>query len=154
MSYSQSTKTITETIEINASSTEVWKVLTDLPSWKSWNPFIIQSEGQAIVGSKIKNTMRSNNKEMIFNPKVLVVDENQEFTWLGHLFIPGLFDGKHRFILEELGENKVRLVQTETFKGILSRMVLKKIGEETALNFQKMNEALKERVEEKLLTKN
>ncbi|MFT4834519.1 MAG: hypothetical protein ACI83W_001795 [Marinoscillum sp.] len=151
MAYSQSTKTITETIEINASSSEVWAVLTDLAGWQSWNPFIIQSEGEAIVGSKLKNSLLSNDKEMIFKPKVLVADENTEFTWLGRLFFPGLFDGKHRFIIEELAPNKVRLVQTETFKGILSGMILKKIGVDTALNFQKMNEALKNKVEGKLM---
>ncbi len=146
MGYSQSTKTITESIDIDASASAVWAVLTDLAGWQSWNPFIIQSEGEAIVGTKLKNTLISNEKEMVFKPKVLIADENKEFTWLGHLFFPGLFDGKHAFIIEELGPNKVRLVQTETFKGILSGMILKKIAEDTALNFQKMNEALRDRV--------
>ncbi len=149
MAYSQPDKTIKTSIEIEGTLSEVWSVLIDLEKWENWNPFIIQSEGQAIEGAKIKNTMISGDKEMVFKPKVQVVRKEKEFTWLGHLYIPGLFDGRHRFLIEEVGPNRVLLTQDEQFSGLFSGMILRKIGDETATNFEKMNVALKTEVEQK-----
>ena len=147
MAYSFKKKEIREEIIINASAEEVCSVLTDLKSWKDWNPFIINSEGEVVEGRRIINSMKNGDKTYVFKPKVLTVNENQEFTWLGRLFMPGIFDGRHSYYLEEIETGKVRLIQHETFSGILSGMILNKIEEETAANFKSMNEALKQRVE-------
>ncbi|MCG8697794.1 MAG: SRPBCC domain-containing protein, partial [Bacteroidales bacterium] len=72
---------------------------------------------------------------------------NYKLSWLGHLFIPGLFDGLHYFKIEEVETNKVILEQGESFKGILAGMMMKSIGEQTRKGFVAMNNALKERVE-------
>ncbi|MFY0607245.1 MAG: SRPBCC domain-containing protein [Cyclobacteriaceae bacterium] len=147
MAYSQSDKTITTEIEIEGSLAEVWEVLVDLEKWERWNPFIIQCEGQPIQGSKIKNTMISGGKKMVFKPRVQVVQKQKEFTWVGHLYIPGLFDGRHRFLIKEVGPSRVLLTQDEQFSGLLSGIILRKIGEDTIASFEKMNEALKAEVE-------
>ncbi|MFC2124899.1 SRPBCC family protein [Bacteroidota bacterium] len=153
MAYSPENKEIREEIIINASTEEVWSVLTDLKSWKDWNPFIINSEGEAIEGNQIINSMKNGEKVYVFKPEVLKVIENREFTWLGRLVMPGVFDGRHSYYLEEMDSGQVKLVQHETFSGILSGMFLHKIGEETSANFKAMNEALKQRAETSLLTK-
>jgi hypothetical protein len=58
---------------------------------------------------------------------------------------PGLFDGAHSFTLEPLDDSHTRLVQSESFTGILvwfSGGLLKK----TEAGFHAMNTALKERL--------
>lgn len=136
-------KQIRTEIIINASKEKVWNILTDFENYKNWNPFIINSFGKAVVGSKLTNTMKLDEKTQTFSPKILKVEEYKYFDWLGHLFFKGIFDGQHYFMIEELENNQVKLVQGENFSGIFSGLIMKSIGEKTIANFVKMNNALK-----------
>ena len=140
-------KQIRTEIIINASKEKVWEILTDFGSYKNWNPFIISSSGKAQEGSKLINTMKLDDKTQTFHPKILKVEENKYFDWLGHLFFKGIFDGHHYFEIEELENSQVKLIQGENFSGILSGMIMKSIGEKTISNFVIMNKALKELAE-------
>ena len=70
------------------------------------------------------------------------------FRWLGHLLIPGLFDGEHIFELEPFSENSTRLIQREEFQGILVGLFWRNLDTDVRSGFVAMNEALKKRVEE------
>jgi len=87
-------------ITIEASPQQVWQQLMDFESYTEWNPFITEIEGIAAKGKQLS----INAGGMKFKPTVLVHEENREFKWLGNLLFKGLFDGEHRFLLEE-GEN-------------------------------------------------
>lgn len=154
MAHSQNYKSISQEVIINASAEQVWKVLTDLDGWESWNPFIIKAKGTVEVGEKLQNTFQNGDKTMLIKPKVLKADKNKEFVWIGRLIMPGIFDGRHGFKIEEIGPNQVKFTNFENFKGILSGMIMKKIGENTLQNFDKMNQALKQQVESVDLAKN
>lgn len=141
-------RNIETSITINASSQKVWSILTDFEKYKDWNPFIINVEGQPKKGTKLANTMQlEGQKPQTFKPSILVVDNEKEFRWKGHLFVKGIFDGEHYFLLEQLNEQEVRLTQGENFSGFLSNLILKMIEEKTISGFEKMNMALKERAE-------
>ena len=95
-------KEIRTEIVIKASPAIVWSVLTDFEKYPSWNPFIKWIKGEAIEGSTITARIEPPNASgMTFKPVVLKVNSQKEFRWLGHLFIPGLFDGEHIFELYE-----------------------------------------------------
>ncbi len=134
-------------IIINATKEKVWEVLTDFEAYQYWNPFIIQSEGKAIVGTKLENTMLNGKGTMTFKPVILTVKPLVYFDWLGSLGFKGIFDGHHYFEIEEVLAGQVKFTQGENFSGILSKLILKKIGQQTRENFEKMNQALKARVE-------
>lgn len=138
-------------IIINASKEKVWEVLTDFEKYPQWNPFIIEVQGKAVAGSHLRNTMLNGESKMVFKPKVLKVEKNRYFDWLGSLFVKGLFDGHHQFELEEISSNQVKLKHSENFSGILSGMILKKIGSDTRQNFVRMNQALKQQAEQKMI---
>lgn len=142
-------KSIRTEIVINANKEQVYSVLTDFENYKIWNPFIVRSEGKPVLNSKLVNTMKNGSKLITFKPKVTAVVPNERFEWLGSLFVKGLFDGRHYFIIQEIGDNQVNLVHGEEFSGILSSYVLKKIGDETRKNFVEMNLALKNFIESK-----
>lgn len=141
-------KSIETNIEIKASKSEVWKALTNLKEYKNWNPFIVSSDGKAILGEQLINTMNNGEKSMTFKPRVTDLQPEKRFEWLGHLFIPGLFDGRHYFELEEIDPQHTRLVQGEYFSGILSGVILRSIEASTVAGFEAMNEALKRIVEQ------
>lgn len=148
MAHTKDLKSLEKAIIINASAEKVWSVLTDFENWKHWNTFIIKSEGQAVVGTKLKNTFNNDGKEMVFKPKVLKVDPGKELVWKGRLILPGIFDGTHGFRIEVLGPNQVRFINYESFTGIFSGMIMKKIHASTEAGFEEMNQALKAEVEQ------
>jgi uncharacterized protein YndB with AHSA1/START domain len=45
-------RTVSSTVEINASPERVWAVLTDLPGHASWDPFITSISGSLVPGAK------------------------------------------------------------------------------------------------------
>lgn len=142
-------KRINTEIIINASAETVWQILTDLAAYPEWNPFIIKTEGTLQQGKRLRNTLRNGNKTIVFKPIIQEVTPLISFSWLGSLLVRGLFDGKHFFKIEPVGPNQVKLVHGEDFSGILSSMILNKIGSATRENFVRMNQALKERAEAK-----
>jgi len=141
-------KHIKTEIIINASVKTVWEVLTNFSRYPEWNPFFQSIEGELITGKKLKNTMLNGRNKFVFKPVVKSVVPYQSFSWFGSLGIKGIFDGQHFFNLEEIAPAQVKLTHGEYFSGILSGIILKKIGNDTRANFVKMNEALKQRAEQ------
>lgn len=131
-------------IEIQSSPEQVWQVLTDFDRFSQWNPFILSAKGELQVGSQLELFIQPpNSSGMKFRPRVLKVEPNREFRWLGKLLISGLFDGEHIFTIESIAENKVRFQQIEQYKGILVPFLWKSIDINVRQGFNDMNKALK-----------
>lgn len=141
-------KSLNTEIVINAPVEKVWSILTDFDSYPSWNPFIKSFEGKPTDGKKFKVTIQPpESKAMTFAPRCLKMEENKVFSWLGHFFIKGLFDGEHIFELVQIDKNKTKLIQKENFKGILVPLLWKQLDIKTRRGFEMMNEALKKKAE-------
>lgn len=138
-------KHIETRIQIQASSTQVWKVLTDFESHSKWNPFIKQLKGKLAVGETLDVFIQApGSKGMQFKPTVMELEVNKRFVWLGKLFIKGLFDGRHYFQLMDNGDGSTTLIHGEDFSGILVRFVNL---DGTKVGFEAMNNELKKVVE-------
>lgn len=140
-------KRIKTEIIINASKEKLWVLLTNFNGYPNWNPFIRSIEGELKQGGRLKNTLQNGEKTMVFKPIVLEVVPFHSFSWLGSLWVKGLFDGRHYFCIEEIAPNQVKLIHGEDFSGILSTAILKQVGEDTRKNFVDMNQALKQLAE-------
>ena len=135
-------------IEIQASPDRVWEALTDFGAYPHWNPFIIQATGRPVSGTRLELRMRlPGRRPTTFRPKVLEATPAHRLRWLGHLLVPGLFDGEHIFTIEPKGPGRVRLTQQEEFRGLLAPLILAFIAKPTEEGFSQMNQALKARVE-------
>ena len=84
---------------------------------------------------------------MTFRPTVLAVEPARGLRWVGHLLIPGLFDGEHQFEIQPLGPGRVRFVQQERFTGVLVPLFARNLDAHTLPGFNAMNAALKARAE-------
>ena len=115
---------LTTKIDIEAAPEGVWAVLSDLPSYPSWNPFIREASGTLAAGERLDSELR----------------------WLGRLVVRGVFDGEHRFAIEPTAGGS-RLVQEERFTGLLVPFLARGLRRGTLPGFERMNEAVKERVE-------
>ena len=140
---------LTTEIEIAASPSSVWRVLTDFARYGEWNPFIQAIDGDAKVGATLKVQMTApGGRKMTFKPRVLAADENRELRWKGRLLVPGIFDGEHRFVIEPRGSG-VRFVQAERFSGILIPLAWRSIDRDVRQSFEALNRALKARAEQR-----
>jgi hypothetical protein len=135
-------------IEIDASAERVWGVLTDFASYPRWNPFIRSIGGELEVGERLEVRLQPpDSRGITMRPTVLRAEPNRLMRWVGHLFVPGIFDGEHSLAIHPLGEDRVRFVQHEAFKGMLVRLLSRSLDTNTLRGFEEMNEALKERAE-------
>ena len=113
-------KTIEVVTEIAAPVETVWAELTAVTEYAAWNPFITTFRGDLVEGAKVEvQILPPGGKAMTFRPTITKVEENQHLEWIGRLLIPGVFDGRHSFHLEDLGDGRTRLTQSEKFSGVL-----------------------------------
>ncbi|MCU1566966.1 MAG: hypothetical protein JWQ56_1903 [Pseudarthrobacter sp.] len=137
-------KTISVTTHIQSKPDVVWQILTGFGAYPDWNPFITQASGATRVGQRL--TLRivpPGAGGMTFRPRVTALEPERMLEWYGTLGIPGLFDGRHTFILAPAAGGTT-LIQKETFTGLLvplsTGMLLR-----TKKGFKNMNDALDNR---------
>ena len=137
-------------IEIDAPADVVWAVLTAFDTYPEWNGYT-RIEGEAREGARLAVSAGPEAGRMpTFRPEVLRAardGDEYELAWLGHLWVRGLFDGEHSFRVEALDDACSRLVQSESFSGLLVGPVLRLYGADTESNFRAVNEAVKARAE-------
>jgi hypothetical protein len=139
-------KTLSEQIEIDASKERVWAVLIDFPAYPEWNPFLKSVKGEPREGTRLDVFFQPPGaKGITMHPELLSVVPSLELKWLGHLGVPGIFDGEHQLRIEDTSAGSL-FVQQETFRGLLVPFAGKQL-EQTRRGFEQMNRALKERVE-------
>ena len=143
-------QTIETDIEIDAPVEKVWGTFSDFEVWPDWNPFARSLKGRVAVGEKLEVRLEPpGGKAMTFKPKVVEFEPGRELRWLGHLLIPGIFDGEHQFRVEAIDGGRTRFTQREEFRGLLVGLLMRMVRDNTTRGFEAMNQALKERVEEK-----
>lgn len=142
------TRKIETEIEIEAPPAAVWRELTNFEAWPEWNPFIVSLRGEPETGNRLEVEIHPpGGRPMRFRPIVLVWEPGRALIWKGKILLSGLFDGEHRFEVEEAGENRTRFIQAEKFEGILVPLLWNSMEETTRAGFKAMNQALKERTE-------
>jgi hypothetical protein len=144
-------KELSTEIEFDGTPDEVWAVLTAFAAYPAWNPFLPRIEGELRPGARLSVRFQPvDERGMTIKPTVRAVEPGRELRWLGHLLVPGIFDGEHRFRIEDAGPGRVRFVQSERYGGVLVPLMWKRLSTGgTAKGFRAMNEALARRVAER-----
>lgn len=140
--------------DLDAPRAAVWDVLTDLERWAEWNPHVVLAAGDLALGSRLRLRIRTGGpaapgartgRTTGFRPCVVELVQGERFAWLGHLGVRGLFDGRHSFVLSDLSGGRTRIVQAETFSGVLVRPLRRTVsGAQGA--FDAVHTALAERL--------
>ena len=139
-------KTIETVVDIHAEPDDVWAVLTDTASYPEWNPFVTEMDGTLAEGERLRIRIEPpEGRAMNFKPRVTTFEPEQRLEWLGRLVVPGLFDGRHEFVLDSQHHNHTRVTHREHFSGLLVRFFLDE--DDIRAGFEAMNEALRARVE-------
>lgn len=135
-------------IEIAASPERVWQVLTDFPAYPQWNPFMHLVNGELRAGGCLKaRVLYRHGLRLSFRALVLRAEPARELRWQGVLLFSGLFQGEHSFVIQPLGEGRVRFTQHETYTGVLAPLLMAFLKERNRRGFEEMNRALQARAE-------
>ncbi|MFC7018937.1 MULTISPECIES: SRPBCC domain-containing protein [Haloarcula] len=139
--------TIETSIDIAAPTEAVWDVLTDFGSYGDWNPFVREISGTVAEGERLRVRLDPpDGRTMTFKPRVTAAVPGERLEWLGHLLVPGLFDGRHEFRLERVDDDHTRVHHRESFSGVLVGLFLD--AADVTEGFEQMNEALRARIED------
>jgi hypothetical protein len=140
-------RTIHTEIAITAPAARVWDILMATGQWPEWNPFAKVS-GRFAVGERLEVEISPpGRKPMKFTPTVVRLEAGRELRWLGHLGLPGIFDGEHGFRVVPESEGRCRFEHFELFRGLLAGPILWLAGDATRGGFEAMIRALKARAE-------
>jgi hypothetical protein len=140
-------KLLATQIDIEASPEQVWEVLADLDRYSTWNPFIVEAQGLAVLDSRLRLRMSPpGGRALTLKPKVTTAVPGVVLEWLGRLPVPFLFAGRHRFELHPT-RTGTRVVHSETFTGMLVPLLARSLDAHTLAGFTAMNEALKAKAE-------
>jgi hypothetical protein len=138
---------ISHEITIDAPVEVVWQVLTDFPAHSTWNPFLTFDQGATTIGDSLKVKITPPGaRASTFTPTLTAYEPFQRYGWNGRVMVPGIFDGHHEFVLEQVAPRRTILRQQESFSGVLVPL-LGGILTKTHQGFAQMNTALKERAE-------
>lgn len=132
-------------IEIDALPEAVWEVLADIDSYEGWNSHVTHARGELREGESIEITVdRVGEKSRTMTVRVSAVEPPRRLQWTGTVGSKWVFEGQHTFDVHSLANGRSRVVNRERVSGLLTPFVL---SEEPERDYERMNHALKERVE-------
>jgi uncharacterized protein YndB with AHSA1/START domain len=68
-------RTIRTSIDIDATPSEAWEVLTDFDAYAEWNPFMPEVAGDAAVGARLSVVLAPpGGRRMAFRPTVTAAE--------------------------------------------------------------------------------
>lgn len=136
-------------ILIHSNPKKVWDILMDFENYPIWNPFITSIKGEVVSGNKISvKIVPPGSKGMIIKPRIKTVNPNRQLSWLGRLFVAGIFDGKHSFQLIDNENGTTTFIHSESFNGLFVPFMNKMIDQQVKSGFEMMNQKLKEVAEQ------
>jgi hypothetical protein len=134
-------------IVIDATPSDVWRILTDASGWLQWNTTVENIEGVIALGETVKVYPKINPKRA-FPVKVSEFVPDQRMVWTGGMPL-GLFKGVRTYTLElEDRSGGVEFTMEEVFTGLLEPLIGKTIPDMRPV-FEEFAAALKRRAEGK-----
>jgi len=139
--------TVATTIDIDATPAEIWRVLTDLPAHDEWNPFMSRVRGELREGGRFAFDAKVGERTLTIVAKLKRVDEERELSWGGP---PSWLVGKilraHHWIRLTPIDGGTRVDHGEEFRGLIPRLLARRIVREVQPTYERMNRALADRV--------
>jgi hypothetical protein len=131
-------------VTINAPVEKVRSTLYAVDQYPTWNPFIVKLSGPLTVGQTAAVTVQPVGKDPLSGTVTYVTVSDTVLAWKGGLAFPGLYSGRHEFVLEAVSPTQTVVHQNERMSGAVIPFF--NLGP-TQAGFVAMNEALKARVE-------
>ena len=139
---------IDRTVEINAPADTVWEVLTDLPRYREWNPFVVECESSLKPGEPINMKVKLGDKLQAANEVMLEFQPKNRFAYRMKPFPLGGLSSFRSHDLQSAGPNRTRYVSHFELRGWMMPLVRGLMGKHLQNGFAGMTEGVRERAEQ------
>ena len=133
-------------VDIDAPPAQVWDVLTDFASYKSWNPLLRNVEGDLVMGGSLR--VQTTFIPMTLSATVTAVDKPNHFAWEDHVPL-NLLTPVFSVHLLPLSENRTRVIIAESFTGPLLPILGRRLDRQMPPLYEAMGKALAQQVAKK-----
>ena len=129
-----------ETI-INSSVDLLWCCISDFANWRDWH----QSDINIVMANGIPQFLEFNRSGLPVKIQLsAVVIEKPYIEWVGAIpFSKLLLNGRRRIEIQQISGKQCRLVQQESFHGLLSPFFRKTLVSKYSKNYELLNRNLK-----------
>ena len=113
-------------IDIRSRPEVVWKLLTDLAGYSTWNTTVDKVEGTIELGNKIAIHAKIAPGKA-FPVKVTTLEEPRRMVWTGGAPLKFVFKGERTFLVTPKTADTVEFSMEEVFDGLMASMITKSI---------------------------
>jgi hypothetical protein len=107
-------------IDVRATPERIWKLLTDAPSFPSWNSTVTSLEGEIALGQRLALKVPI-APDRTFKPKVTELEPARRMVWSDGA--APMFKGTRTFTLTPKGDGSTTFSMVEVFKGLMLPMI-------------------------------
>jgi hypothetical protein len=138
--------------EIDAPTSVVWQLLTDLPRYAEWNPFCVEAKSSLSVGDPIEMrvNMRRNGKIVSQREWIREVVPERRLRWGMSLGARAILEGERDQRLESVGD-RTRYETDDLIAGALAPIVFAIYAASIQEGFEEMTRALKVEAERRAI---
>lgn len=131
---------------INADVQTIWGLLTDAPTYSSWNPAVLGIEGTIAPGEKLRLTSTVNPNRQ-FKMTVSEFEAPSRMVWSDGMPL-GLFKGVRTYLVTANDDGSSEFSMEETFSGLMEPLISRSIPDMTE-SFDQFADGLKAAAENK-----
>ena len=138
-------QTVRASTTVRARERAVWRLLTNLEAYASWNPTIVKADGTLEEGATLDLRFKNGNGDLE-NREVSVVDVNpiHKLRWQDRLLLPGVRDREFTIRVRSFRQGETRVIVAERYEGLLAPFADR--GDEE-IGLERMLAALRTRAE-------
>jgi hypothetical protein len=138
---------IEHVLDIDAPPAVVWEVLTDLPRYGEWNPFVIECRSTLVPGDPIDLRVRLRATPQDQREWMLEMVPGERFAYRMKPFPLGSLSSRRSHEIEPLGAGRTRYRSHMQLSGWLMPLVRALLGENLQRGFAEMSAAVRSRAE-------
>lgn len=131
---------------IEANSDKVWSIISDFDNWNYWHKNSEMKDVELITINNLPKILKFNisNIPLKINLSRVDITEGESISWIGFLpFTQTLLSGERNFKVISRSDICCTLIQTETFHGLISRFVQKRLSIKYKRNYESLNQNIK-----------
>lgn len=138
---------VEHSLEIDASASTVWRLLSELEHYPEWNPYSRRVEGTLREGETVRVEAHLRDEVRIVDNRVTRVEVNRALCWHSLNWYRFLAQGTRCRFLEPLPNGRVRLRHHEVMEGPLAGLIERLYRARIEEGLRLVDDALKEAAE-------
>ena len=138
---------LSEETVIDAPAGTIFEVITDLPRYAQWNPWIVAASGTPAAGQVVRVKSKMRGRTIAVEHRILANDPGRTFRWCDLGWFTRLAYGERARWLEPREDGRVAYRCELRVTGVAARLVQAIFGDALAEGLRAETAALKQRAE-------